>query len=87
MTTETSDVSRASLHELVDKIPDDALAAARERLVALFDDDPALRAALLAPPDDEPFTDQERQAVEVARAAYRRGEWVSGEDVRREIGW
>lgn len=37
--------------------------------------------------DDEPFTDEERAAVDAAEAAYRRGEWVSDEDVRREFGW
>jgi alkylhydroperoxidase family enzyme len=42
---------------------------------------------LFAPIDDEPFTDEERAAVEAAEAAYRRGEWVSDEDVRREFGW
>jgi len=56
-------------------------------LGALNESDPVLRASQLAPLDDEPFTDDEREDVEAAEAAYRRGEWVSGDDVRREIGW
>ena len=87
MTAETPATARASLHVLVDALPDADLDEARRLLSTLTGIDPALRTALLAPLDDEPFTDDERQAFEAAEDAYRRGEWVSGDDVRREIGW
>ena len=87
MTTDTPATTRAGLHALVDALSDEDLAEAQRLLSELGTPDPALRTALLAPIDDEPFTDDERQAVQSAREAYRRGEWVSGEDVRREIGW
>jgi hypothetical protein len=62
----------------VDALPDTDLDVAQHILVGL---------RRLDPVDDEPLTDDEQQAIEAARAAYRRGEWVSGGDVRREIGW
>lgn len=87
VTAESPATARASLHTLVDALPDGDLDEARRLLSTLTGIDPALRAALLAPVDDEPFTDEERQAVEAAEDAYRRGEWISGDDVRHEIGW
>ncbi len=87
MTAGTPAASREDLHALVDALPDGELDEARRFLTALREADPVLRSALLAPIDDEPFTDEEREAVEAAEAAYDRGEWVSGEDVRREFGW
>jgi hypothetical protein len=86
MATE-SPATRATLHALIDTLPDDELTEASRLLAALHEPNPALRASLLAPLDDEPFTDEERKAVEAAEAAYARGEGVDGEDVRREIGW
>jgi hypothetical protein len=48
--------------------------------------DPVLRALLEAPPDDEPETEQERQAVQAAREKLARGEVRTLEEVRRELG-
>jgi hypothetical protein len=48
--------------------------------------DPVLRALLEAPPDDEPETEEERQAVHEAREELARGEVRTLEDVRRELG-
>jgi predicted transcriptional regulator len=47
--------------------------------------DPVLAAALAAPVDDEPETEEERAAVEEGMAAIRAGHWVSHEDVRATI--
>jgi len=44
-------------------------------------DDPVLRAAALAPYDDEPETDDERVGVLEARAEAARGELVDDEDL------
>lgn len=87
MSTDTTAVTRADLHALIDALPAANLKEALRLVAAPFKDDPALLAAILAPVDDEPFTDEEREAVEAAREAYRRGEWVSSEDVPHEIGW
>ena len=48
-------------------------------------DDPILAAHEAAEWDDEPFTDEERAAVEEARAEIRRGEYDSLENVRRRL--
>jgi len=87
MSTPLPPATRAGLHALVDALPEADLDVAQHLLASLSTLPPAMRTALLAPPDDEPFTDDDRQAVAVARAEYARGEGISGEDVRREIGW
>lgn len=38
-----------------------------------------------APIDDEPETDEEREAVAEAREELRRGEAISAEEIKREI--
>jgi hypothetical protein len=48
--------------------------------------DPVLRALLEAPLDDEPETEEERQAVHEAREELARGEVRTLEEVRRELG-
>ena len=81
--------TKEALHRLIDQLADQDLAAvfnfaeylhARSR-------DPVGRALASAPIDDEPLTTGELANVERARDAYRRGEWISGDEVRREIGW
>ena len=88
MATDTSTGIRAELHALIDALPDDELAEAKHYLTGLaLHDDPALRTALLAPMDDEPLTAEDIAAIEEAKARVERGEWVSHDDVRRELGW
>ena len=45
-----------------------------------------LRTLLEAPLDDEPETEEERQAVHEAREEVARGEVQTLEEVRRELG-
>jgi hypothetical protein len=52
-------VSRESLHELLNRIPKSV--------------SPAYRAALAAPPDDEPVTEDDAQAIERTAAEIRAG--------------
>ena len=78
-------MTRAELHELLDSLPDDRLDEARQRLAELVDD-PVLRALMLAPVDDEPLTDEERASIDEAKAAYRRGEWISDDELARRLG-
>jgi len=78
--------TKESLHRLVDELPDVALPAAARYLAALRDDPLALL-LLTAPVDDEPESDEERQAVQKARDAAGRGEIVADADLDRELGW
>lgn len=48
-------------------------------------EDPFLAALEAAPYDDEPYTDEERAAVEEGEAQYRRGEYDTLENVRRRL--
>jgi len=59
-------MSRDTLHELVDRIPEAELSAAR-RFLEYLASSPAYRAALLAPPDDEPVTEGDARAIRKAR--------------------
>jgi len=47
---------------------------------------PAYRAALSAPPDDEPVTEGDSDAIERAAAQIREGKVVSHEAILREFG-
>jgi hypothetical protein len=79
--------ARDSLHRLIDELPESELAAAERFLNYLrATADPVLQALLEAPPDDEPETDDERQAVQEAREELARGEVRTLEEVRRELG-
>lgn len=68
------------LHQLVDALPESELSGAERLLAALTTDDQVLRAVLLAPEDKEAETDQEREAVEEARAQRDGGELVDDAD-------
>ena len=76
--------TRESLYRLVDSIPSTHLDDARKLLEPLAD--PVLAALANAPYDDEPETDEERAAVAEGRAALDAGDFVSMEEVRRELG-
>jgi hypothetical protein len=79
--------TKATLHQLIEELPESELLAA-ERFLAYLRDmaDPVRRALLTAPWDDEPETAEERQAVQEARDELARGEVRPLEDVRRELG-
>ena len=81
--------TKEALHRLVEELPDDELGAAERALAALRDRtaDPVRRNVLAAPDDDEDETPEERVAVDEARGQAARGEVVSNEELRREIGW
>ena len=64
------DVSRSSIHALVDQLDPEQLTAAETVLRTLVD--PVARALASAPPDDEPYTDEDRAAVAEAE------EWLEG---------
>ena len=74
--------SREELHKLVDHIPEADVAAARKILRSLVD--PVELSLATAPPDDEPETEAEREAVEKALNDPRPD--VPMEEVLREHG-
>jgi hypothetical protein len=79
--------TRDTLHRLVDELPESELAAAERFLHYLCATaDPVLRALLDAPLDDEPETENERQAAQEAREELARGEVQTLEEVRCELG-
>jgi hypothetical protein len=78
--------TKEALHRLIDDLPEDALPAV-ERYLASVRDDPVLKALVTAPIDDEPTTPEEDASSEEAWQSYRRGQYVSNEDLRRDIGW
>lgn len=78
---------REALHQQIDALPEEDLPIAERLLAGLSATaDPVLRALALAPVDDEPETPEEREAVEKAREEAARGEWISHEDLKRELG-
>jgi hypothetical protein len=79
--------TKASLHQLIDTLPDTELEAAERYLLFLREmADPVRRALLTAPWDDEPETKEERKAVQEARDEVARGEVYPLDEVKREFG-
>jgi hypothetical protein len=78
-------MSRDTLHDLVDRIPEAELPAAKLVLEYLAVGQ-AWRAALAGPPDDEPVTDADAAAIARARDEVRAGKVTSHEEILREFG-
>jgi hypothetical protein len=78
-------MSRAPLHELIDRLPEDELLAA-QRFLEFLASSPACRAALSAPPDDQPVTEADAIALSRAREEVRAGKVVSHDEILREFG-
>jgi len=76
-------MTKADLHRLVEELPDASVEVAAVYLERAKD--PVLAALDAAPPDDEPYTDEERAADAAALAAYRRGEFTPIEDLIAEL--
>jgi hypothetical protein len=72
---------RSRLHALVDALPEGDLADAEQLLESFASADPALRAALIAPIDDEPVTDDEQADIDRAMRELARGEYVTDEEL------
>ena len=78
-------MTRETLHELIDRIPDSAIVAAQRALERLASD-ATFRAAMSAPPDDEPVTAGDVEAIARARRDLQAGRVVSNDDILREFG-
>ena len=77
--------SRDILHDLVDRIPEEDLPAAK-RFLEYLAVSPAYRAALCAAPDDEPVTEADATAIARAREEVRAGKVISHDEILREFG-
>ena len=78
-------MSRQALHDLVDRILEEELAAA-QRFLEYLAVRPAYRAALSAPLDNEPVTAGDADAIARAQGELSTGKIVPHEDVLREFG-
>jgi len=78
---------RATLHRLVDSLPEEDLTTAGRLLAGLTVTAEAVeRALLLAPTDDEPDTDDEDGGLTEARQELARGEGITTEELERDLG-
>ena len=78
-------MSRHTLHDLVDRIPEEELSAA-QRFLEYLAVRPAYRAAWSAPADDEPVTDADTAAIARAREEVRSRRVVPHDNVLGEFG-
>ena len=78
-------MTREALHELVDRIPEEDIAAA-QRLLKYLATSPAFRATLSALPDDEPVTRGDAESIARAHGEIQAGQVVSHEEILREFG-
>jgi hypothetical protein len=78
-------MTREALHELIDRLPEGEIAAA-QRLLEHLAASPSFRAASFAPPDDEPVTPGDVEAIARARRDIQAGDVVSHEGILREFG-
>lgn len=78
-------MTREALHELIDRIPDSEIVAA-QRVLERLAKEAAFRAAMAAPPDDEPVTAGDAEAIARARRDLQAGRVVSHDEILRELG-
>jgi len=81
-------VTREHLYELIDALPEGELPAAErylEQLRERYENDPLMRLLDEAPEEDEPLTPEEIATIEEAKADYRRGDYLTAEEARREL--
>jgi len=79
------DDGKQELHRLVDQLPTEQVRAAL-RYMHDFCADPVLLSLLKAPPDNEPYTDEQRNRDAEAEASIVGGDGTSHRDVLREFG-
>ena len=72
---------RDRLHALVDALPEGELADVEQLLKSFATADPALRAALLAPIDDEPLSDAQIASIERSKREIARGDYIADDDL------
>jgi hypothetical protein len=85
MSTTEASTEKQQLHELIDRLPEEQLRSARQYLSFLCAD-PVLISMLNAPPDDEPYTEEQQFRDAEAEASIARGEGIPHEEILREFG-
>ncbi len=80
-----SNIQKQELHDLVEKLPAEQVSPALRYLTYLCAD-PILLSLLNAPPDDEPYTEQQRKQDTEAEASIARKEGIPQEAILREFG-
>jgi len=80
--------SKDQLHQLVDRLPDSEIQTALKLLAALqfTTENPVLLSILTAPPDDEPYTEEQQHEDEEAHARIQRGEGIPHDEILKEFG-
>jgi hypothetical protein len=78
-------MTRDALHEMIDRIPESDLGAA-QRVLEYLAKDAAFRAAMSAPPNDEPVTEGDTEAIARATRDFQAGRVVSHDEILREFG-
>jgi hypothetical protein len=78
-----SSPEKRQLHALVERLPEDQINPALSYLNFLCAD-PVLLSLLNAPPDDEPYTEEQQRRAEEAEASIARGEGIPHEEILRE---
>ena len=76
--------TRSHVHSLVDQLPPVQLAALETILKSMLD--PLSRKLALAPFDDEPFTEEDRQAVAEADEWSKQNQPIPMEEVLADLG-
>ncbi len=80
-----SGIQKQELHELIEKLPAEQVSAAL-RYLSYLCADPILLSLLTAPPDNEPYTEQQRKQDAEAEASIARQEGIPQEAILREFG-
>jgi Tfp pilus assembly ATPase PilU len=75
--------TKEALHRLIDNMPDEQ---AEQLMTGLNNRDPIAVSLALAPIDDEPLTPEEEAALAEADDDVARGNLISTEQLRRELG-
>jgi hypothetical protein len=78
------DNGKQELHQLIEQLPADQVPAALQYMHYLCAD-PVLLSLLNAPPDDEPYTEAQREHDAEAEASIARGDGISHAEVLREF--
>lgn len=78
-------MNRESLHELIDRIPENEIVTT-QRVLERLASDAAFRSAMSAPPDDEPVTAGDAEAIARARRGLQAGRVASHDEILREFG-
>ena len=79
------DNGKQQLHQLIDQLPTEQVTAAL-RYMHYLCADPVLLSLLSAQPDDEPYTEEQRERDSRAAASIASGDGISHREVLREFG-